>query len=60
MMNFEDKIRFQLECYDRDYVDDLFEEKNRLLSVAQRDVESLKREINSLKKQLNYSKSKKK
>ena len=46
--------------YDRDYVDDLLEEKDRLLSVARRDMESLKREIISLKKQLNYSKAKKK
>ena len=60
MVDFEDGVKSHIECYDREYIDDLFEEKNRLLSVAQRDVESLKREINSLKKQLNYSKQKKK
>ncbi len=56
----ESEMKMSFRGYDRDYVDDLLEEKDRLLSVARRDMESLKREIISLKKQLNYSKAKKK
>ena len=49
----ESEMKMSFRGYDRDYVDDLLEEKDRLLSVARRDMESLKREIISLKKQLN-------
>ncbi|MBR7172344.1 MAG: hypothetical protein IKD36_00945 [Clostridia bacterium] len=41
-------------------LEDLISEKNRIISVQERDMESLKREIVELKKQLNYSKQKKK
>ena len=41
-------------------MEDLISEKNRIISVQERDMESLKREIVYLKKQLNYSKYKKK
>ena len=41
-------------------MEDLISEKNRIISVQERDMESLKREIVYLKKQLNYSKHKKK
>lgn len=41
-------------------MEDIISEKNRIISVQERDMESLKREIVSLKKQLNYSKQKKK
>lgn len=61
MRDFDEcEMKMSFRGYDRDYVDDLLEEKDRLLSVARRDMESLKREIISLKKQLNYSKTKKK
>ena len=61
MIDFdESELKVSFRGYDREYIDDLLQEKDRLLSVAQRDMESLKREISYLKKQLNYSKSKKK
>ena len=44
----------------REYIEDVILEKNRHISLQERDIESLKREIIYLKKQLNYSKSKKK
>lgn len=44
----------------REAYEDIIEEKDRLISVSRRDVESLKREIVSLKKQLNCSKRRKK
>jgi len=61
MEHFDDnEMRVSFRGYDRDYVDDIIREKDRLISLQERDMESLKREINYLKKQLNYSKSKKK
>lgn len=45
---------------DRAFLDDIIVEKDRLISLQERDMECLKREIHSLKKQLNYSKQKKK
>ena len=44
----------------REYFEDIILEKNRVISIQGRDIESLKREIISLKKQLNYSKQKRK
>ena len=41
-------------------MEDIISEKNRIISIQERDMESLKREIVYLKKQLNYSRSKKK
>ena len=43
-----------------DDIEDIISEKDRIISVQERDMESLKREIVMLKKQLNYSKQKKK
>ena len=61
MEDFErSEMKVSFRGYDRDYVDDLIQEKDRVIDVARRDMESLKREIVSLKRQLNYSKSKKK
>lgn len=45
---------------EREYVDDIIQEKDRLISIQEKDMDSLKREIESLKKQLYYSKSKRK
>ncbi len=45
---------------EREYVDDIIREKDRLISIQEKDMDSLKREIESLKKQLNYSKSRRK
>ena len=42
------------------FLEDEIFEKNLLISVQERDMESLKREIVLLKKELNYSKQKKK
>ncbi len=56
----EEELRVSFRGYDREYVDEILQEKDRLLSVAWRDVEALKREINTLKKQINHSRTKKK
>ena len=45
---------------EREYVDDIIREKDRLISIQEKDMDSLKREIESLKKQLNFSKSRRK
>lgn len=45
---------------DREAMLDCIEEKDRIISVSRRDIESLKREIVTLKDQLNYSKGKRK
>lgn len=45
---------------EREYVDDIIREKDRLISIQEKDMDSLKREIESLKKQINYSKSRRK
>lgn len=44
----------------REMYEEIIQEKDRLISVSRRDVESLKREIISLKKQLDCSKRKRK
>ena len=44
----------------REMYEEIIQEKDRLISVSRRDVESLKREIVSLKKQLDCSKRKRK
>ncbi len=56
--NYDLKVSFR--GYEREYVEEILMEKDRLISLQERDMESLKREINYLKKQLNYSKQKKK
>lgn len=45
---------------DRESMLECIEEKDRLIAVSRRDIESLKREIVTLKDQLNYSKRKRK
>ena len=46
--------------YETDYINEIIDEKDRLIGVQSRDLESLKREIVDLKKRINYSKRKKK
>ena len=46
--------------FDRESLNELIMEKDRLISLQERDMQSLKREIVDLKRQLNYSKNKKK
>ena len=41
-------------------IKEMLEEKDRLISLQERDMMSLKREINDLKKQLSHSKRQKK
>ena len=41
--------------YEMDYINEIIDEKDRLISVQSRDLESLKREIVDLKKKLNCS-----
>ena len=57
-MNFDYPIAFR--GYETSYIDDILEEKQRIIDVQGRDLESLKREIVDLKKKINYSKRKKK
>ena len=52
------KPSFNDDVYDS--LEERIAEKDRIIDVQERDMESLKREIVSLKKQLNYSKRKKK
>lgn len=57
--DYEDfNIRFR--GYEKEYIAEMLMEKDRLISLQERDVEALKREINYLKKQLNHSRRKKK
>lgn len=61
MLGFnEDNVKNAFREYDRQAMIELMYEKDRLISLQERDMDSLKREINSLKQQLNYSKRKKK
>ncbi len=57
-MNLDYPIAFR--GYETSYVDDIIIEKDRIIGVQEKDLESLKREIVDLKKQINYSKRKKK
>ena len=57
-MNFDYPIAFR--GYETSYIDDILEEKQRIIDVQGKDLESLKREIVDLKKKINYSKRKKK
>lgn len=61
MKDFDENVQMSsFSRNERQYVEDLLEEKDRLLDVARRDMQSLKREIVELKKELNYSRTKKK
>ena len=46
--------------YDTEFIDEILEEKQRIIDIQGKDLESLKREIVDLKKKINYSKRKKK
>lgn len=59
-MNDFDRRGLRFNEVQREYIEDVILEKNRLISLQERDIESLKREIISLKKQMNYSKQKRK
>ena len=46
--------------YDIGFIDDVLDEKDRIIEIQSKDVASLKREIIDLKKKINYSRRKKK
>lgn len=56
--NFDYPIAFR--GYDTGFIDEILEEKQRIIDIQGKDLESLKREIVDLKKKINYSKRKKK
>ena len=56
--NFDYPIAFR--GYDTAFIDEILEEKQRIIDIQGKDLESLKREIVDLKKKINYSKRKKK
>ena len=58
MEEFDYKLSFL--GYDKGCVDEIICEKNRLIELQQRDMQSLKREIAYLKQKINYSGKKKK
>jgi hypothetical protein len=60
MLRFDDDMCSGIRDYSRESFDEILHEKNRLISLQERDMESLKREITSLKKQLSSSNRKKK
>ena len=45
--------------YDMEFINDVIDEKDRLIEIQEKDVGSLKREIVDLKKKLNYLERKK-
>lgn len=57
-VNFDYPISFR--GYETAFIDDVIDEKNRIINIQEKDLQSLKREIVDLKKQINYSKRKKK
>jgi hypothetical protein len=46
--------------YEIRFIDDILDEKDRIIEIQSKDVASLKREIIDLKKKINYSRRKKK
>ena len=56
-MNLDYPIAFR--GYETDYIDEILDEKDRIIGVQCRDVESLKREIVDLKKRIDYLNRKK-
>lgn len=56
----EDDVISALREGNRESIREIMYEKDRLISLQEKDMESLKREIHSLKQQLNCSKRKKK
>ena len=60
-MEFDENLtNLSYKHLEREYIDDIIREKDRLISLQERDMDSLKREIEELKKELNYSRRKKK
>ena len=60
-MEFDENSRkFGFRHLEREYIDDILREKDRLISLQERDIDSLKREIEYLKNEINYSKGKRK
>ena len=57
-MNLDYPIAYR--GYETGFIDEILEEKNRIIDIQGKDLESLKREIVDLKKKINYSKRKKK
>ena len=57
-VNFDYPISFR--GYEIGVIDDVIDEKNRIIDIQEKDLQSLKREIVDLKQQINYSKRKKK
>lgn len=58
MEDFDYKLSFL--GYDKGCIDEIICEKDRLIELQERDMQSLKREIAYLKQQINYSRNKKK
>ena len=58
MEEFDYKLSFL--GYDKSCIDEIICEKDRLIELQERDMQSLKREIAYLKQQINYSRNKKK
>ncbi len=58
MEEFDYKLSFL--GYDKGCIDEIICEKDRLIELQERDMQSLKREIAYLKQQINYSRNKKK
>ena len=56
--NFDYPIAFR--GYDTVFIDEILEEKQRIIDIQGKYLESLKREIVDLKNKINYSKRKKK
>lgn len=57
-MNFDYPIAFR--GYETGFIDEIIEEKDRIIGVQEKDLASLKREIVDLKKKINCSNRKKK
>ncbi len=57
-MNFDYPIAFK--GYDTEYINEILDEKDRIIDTQGKDLMSLKREIVELKKQISYSNRKKK
>lgn len=55
-----DVNKLSLNTLQRECVEEMILDRNRVISLQERDILSLKGEINDLKKQLNYTKQKKK
>lgn len=57
-MNFDYPIAFR--GYETGYINEILDEKNRIIDIQEKDLMSLKREIVDLKKKISYSNRKKK